>query len=293
MRDREPAHLLDRDTLGQRRPAGHMAFAAQHVRHAGIKCGLDADDIDCRIDRLGRDGAAGNQPAAADRDHQHIETGHLFEDFQRDRALPGDDARVVIGVDLDEAVIRNEFFDTRLGFADRFPVQDDGGAVRARRRHLHEGRRHRHDDGRRDFQPRGVIGDRLGVVAGRHGDDAALAFGLAQRSKFVERAAVLERISDLQVFVFDVDLGAGKGGKLGRRQHGRAQHHALDHAAGRFDIGNGDGQRLLPRGPTENHAARPAGIPAGGGPLARARFLRHFGYNDANGARTQGPSYVN
>ena len=33
----------------------------------------------------------------------------------------------------------------------------------------------RHDDGRGDAEALGVIGDRLGVVAGRHGDDAAPA----------------------------------------------------------------------------------------------------------------------
>ena len=38
---------------------------------------------------------------------------------------------------------------------------------------LHEGRRPRHDDGRRDTEPLGVVGDGLGMVAGRHCDDAA------------------------------------------------------------------------------------------------------------------------
>ena len=259
----------------------------------GIKCGLDADDVDCRVDRLGRDGAAGDQPAAADRDHQHIETGNLFQDFQRNRALPGDDARVVIRMNLDEAAIGNEFFDTRLGIADRFPVQDDGRAMRARCRHLHKGRRHRHDDGRRDRQPRGVVGDRLGVVAGRHGDDAAGTFGLAERRELVERAAVLERIGDLEVFVFDIDLGAGQRGEFGRRQRGRAQHRALDHAAGRFDIGNGDGQSLLPgRDKEPCRKAAPAFQPALGLLRAPVSFAISA-IMAANGARTQGPRYVN
>ena len=33
------------------------------------------------------------------------------------------------------------------------------------------------------FEPRGVIGHRLGVIAGRHGDDAAAALGLAERGE--------------------------------------------------------------------------------------------------------------
>ena len=78
-----------------------------------------------------------------------------------------------------------------------------------------------------------VIGDRLRVVAGRHGDDAARALGRRQRGELVERAALLERIGDLQVLVFDEDLGAGERRKLRRRQHRRAQHMAGDGRAGR------------------------------------------------------------
>ena len=121
-----------------------------------------------------------------------------------------DDARIVIRMHLRKPALACQLFDARLRLADRFAVQHHLGAMRARRRHLHDGRGHRHDDGGRDVQPRRVIGDRLGMVAGRHGDDAARLLGCAERSELHQRAAVLERIGDLQVLVFDVDLGAGE-----------------------------------------------------------------------------------
>ena len=64
-----------------------------------------------------------------------------------------------------------------------------------------------------------MVGDRLGMIAGRHANHAAPALVLAKRGELDEGAAVLERIGDLQVLVFDVDLGAGEGGEFRRRQH--------------------------------------------------------------------------
>ena len=61
-----------------------------------------------------------------------------------------------------------------------------------------------------------------------------------------QRAAVLERIGDLQILVFDEDLGAGERRQLRRRQHRRAQHRAGDDAAGGLDVGDGDASSRSP-----------------------------------------------
>ena len=55
-----------------------------------------------------------------------------------------------------------------------------------------------------------MIGDRLGVIAGRHRDDAAAALLGAQRCKLDAGAALLERVGDLQILVLDENLGAGE-----------------------------------------------------------------------------------
>ena len=105
---------------------------------------------------------------------------HVLQHLQRDRALARDDARIVVGMDEDELARR------RPGDAPRWPASASvspcsttARAVPARVLDLGVGREGRHDDGGRDAEPAGVIGHALGVVAGRHGDDAALALLVA------------------------------------------------------------------------------------------------------------------
>ena len=89
---------------------------------------------------------------------------------------PAITADVVIGMDPGEAALaRQRLARCACASAMRLAFEHDLGAVRLRRLDLHERRRHRHDDGGGDAEPRRVVGDRLGVVAGRHGDDAARA----------------------------------------------------------------------------------------------------------------------
>jgi hypothetical protein len=47
------------------------------------------------------------------------------------------------------------------------------------------------------------------MIASRHGDHAAPPLVLGERGELDEGAAILERIGNLQVLVFDIDLGAG------------------------------------------------------------------------------------
>jgi hypothetical protein len=83
-------------------------------------------------------------------------------------------------------------FGARLRLGKRFTVQHHLRAVRFGRLDLHERRRHRHHDGSRNAQPPRMIGDRLGVIAGRHGDDAATALGRGERRQLHAGAALLE-----------------------------------------------------------------------------------------------------
>ena len=69
-----------------------------------------------------------------------------------------------------------------------------------------------------------MIGHRLGVIAGRHGDHAAAALVGGQRRKLDAGAALLERVGDLQILVFDENVGAGQRRQRRRRQQRRAQH---------------------------------------------------------------------
>ena len=239
-RQRQYPHILHRDAFGQRRAAERTVFAVQGIPERWVERGLRPDDLDCGLARAGGDRGAGNKPAAADGDHQRIEVGRVLQHLQCDGALARDHQRVVIGMDEGQAALAANGFGAKLRLRYRLALEHHLGAVRLRRLHLHEWRCHRHDDGGRNAQPGRVIGNRLRVVARRHGDDAAPALGCAQRCKLVEGAAILERVGNLEIFVFDVDFGSGQRRELGRRKHRRAQHLTRDGTPRCLDVGNSD-----------------------------------------------------
>jgi hypothetical protein len=128
-------------------------------------------------------------------------------------------ARIVVGMNEHALPFGNNGVDAVLAFGQCFALQNDLGAKGLGRLDLHERRRDWHHDGGRNTEAARVIGDSLGMVAGRHRDDAAAPFVLAESGEFHERAAVLERIGHLQVLVLDENLGAGEARELRRSQH--------------------------------------------------------------------------
>ncbi len=238
-RQRQGADVLHRDALGERGAAERAMLAVERVPERGIERGLRADDLDRRFDRARRDRVAGDEAAPADREDQEIEVGGILQHLERDGALPCDHQRIVIGVHEGEPARLGDRLGADLGFRHGLAFEHHFSATCLRRLDLHERRRYRHDDGGRDVEALAMVGDRLGVVAGGHGDDAARAGGRVEGCKLVERAALLERVGDLQVLVFDVDIGAGDRRERRVRQHGRAQDRPGDGAAGRLDISDG------------------------------------------------------
>ena len=160
------------------------------------------------IDSFGArgDGVAGDKTAAADRDDERLEIGRVLQHFQRNGALAGDDVRIVVRMHPDQIALGGDRLGPCLRFHKRLAVQHDHRAQRLGGFDFHERRRLRHDDGRRYGKAAGVIGDRLGVVAGGHCDDAAAALFGAERGKLDAGAALLERVGDLQILVLDEDL---------------------------------------------------------------------------------------
>ena len=122
----------------------------------------------------------------------------------------------------------------RIGEA--LALEDHGRAMGARALDLHERRQGRHDDRRRDAEALGVVGDRLGVVAGRHGDDAAPALLRPEARELVDRAALLEGAGRVHVLVLHEHRRAGELGQPRRRHQRRAQDVAGDRRGGAPDI---------------------------------------------------------
>jgi hypothetical protein len=189
-----------------------------------------------RAQGLRRGGDARNEPAAADRHHQHVEVGHLLQHLEAHRALAGDHRGVVVGVDEGEAFARAERVRVLRGPGERVALEDHVGAVHLRALHLVVRGAARHHDHRAHAQARRVVGDALRVVAGAHGDDAAPALGLGQREQLVERAALLERGGELQVLELEPQLAAGERRQGAAAQARRALHRAGDARGGCPDI---------------------------------------------------------
>ena len=160
--------LLDRDAFGERRALYRQARidAAQDAVHRRVERRLHADDLDLRRQRLGGNGDARDQTAAADRDEQEFEAGLVGQHFERDRALAGDDCRVVIGMHRDEPALAGQPIGGLACLDQALAPQHDGGAERLGAVDLGEGGRCRHHDRRRNAEPARVIGDALSVVAG-------------------------------------------------------------------------------------------------------------------------------
>src|SRR5258708_17622485 len=83
------------------------------------------------------------------------------------------------------------------------------------------------------------------MIAGRHGDDAAFAFVLAERKQFVERAAFFEGGGELQILEFEENLGARDRRQRARMPGRRDFHRAANRPGGRFDVGQRNRKRCV------------------------------------------------
>ena len=195
------------------------AFAGGERAHevvAGLR--LDADHAGVGREGLDRGRAAGEQAAAAEADEQDVERPRVLEQLQRRGALAGHHERLVVRVDGRQPALGDQFGQQRLAVPGVAVEEHDLRAVAARRGELAGRRVVGHQDHRGNLvQPRGER-ERLGMVARRHGRDAAGTFGGVHRSDRIERAAELEGPHPLQV--------------LGLQQHARGAGGLVERAAG-------------------------------------------------------------
>src|SRR5205807_2428877 len=116
--------------------------------------------------------ASGAAPAPSHGDEHGLHIGQLFEQLQPERALAGDDPRIVERMDEELAALGAERPRQLVGLVEVASIQDHLGAVPARRGYFDERRVLGHDDRGGNVEPLGVEGDGKTVVAGAGGDDA-------------------------------------------------------------------------------------------------------------------------
>ena len=161
-------------------------------------------------------GYAADEAAAADGHDDSFDVRDLFEQFEGDGALAGDDFGIVEGMDEGAAFFEAAAHGLVAGLVVAGAVEDHFRAVAARGGDLNQRRGKRHDDLGADAARRGVKRDALRVIAGAGCDHSAFAFGLRKGEELVERTALLERASALQVFQLQVQRQAHEFRKMVR-----------------------------------------------------------------------------
>ena len=153
----------------------------------------------CRGQVAGGHRHARQQAAPAHRDHQRVEVGVVGQHLEGAGALAGDDVGVVEGVDVGAALGLHQPDGLGLRAGQVVARQHDGGAQLPGALHLHERRPPGHHDGGGDAEPGGVVGDRLGVVAGGHGHHAPGPLVGGEQQQPVEGPPLLEGGDELEV----------------------------------------------------------------------------------------------
>ena len=186
----------------------------------------------------------GDQAAAADPDHHDVQVRNVLEQLQADRAVAGDDRRVVERVDELEALGVADPLHLGEGLADVGPMQDDSRAVAETRVHLRADGTGGHGHGDRNASRPAGPGVGLPGVSRREGDHAAGPGCLGQRGDPVGHAARLERAGLLEVLRLEVQAVVAQTDPTGRRNpvrgRRRAHHRRSVHSPGETFAGGLD-----------------------------------------------------
>ncbi|MCY1361949.1 hypothetical protein D9M69_486450 [compost metagenome] len=152
----------------------------------------------------------------------------LAEDFHGHGALAGDHFRIVVGVDVDVALLLHQLQRIRQRLGEGVAVQHRLAAAGAHALHLQFRGGARHHDGRLDAQLAGGQRHALRMVAGGGGDHAALQLLAGQLRQLVVGAANLEGEHRLQILALEQDLVAQPLGKLAGRLQGSFHGDVVD-----------------------------------------------------------------
>ena len=122
-------------------------------------------------------------------------------------------------------------------------AEDHAGAVRSGALDLRERRGLGHHDRGRDAEPGGVVGDALGMVAGRHRDDAPVALFAGQPGQLDQGTALLERTGVMLGLELQRELAAEQLREAGRVDGRRPHHRPGDDGGGVADVVDTDRKR--------------------------------------------------
>ena len=154
----------------------------------------------------------------------------LAQDLHADGALPGDDVRIVIGVDEGQALLHLHLTRMSIGFIETLAVEHDAATLPFHRLDLDGRCGAWHHDGRLGAQSLSGEGHALRMISGRGADHAPLE-GLAWQAHHLGvGAAQLEREHRLKIFALEPN---------GTSQTLRQARHGIERALDRHIVDSG------------------------------------------------------
>src|SRR5579883_1912199 len=136
--EQEIVERLPEDTLWQFKGCGgceplsggavghfHQLMLPPGLVSGGRGFSLHADDAQGRFDGAGNDAGSGSAAAAANRDEQHIQFRLVLQNFERSGGNPGDEQRLVAGMDIAVAMRCRQSFAVQARIVKAGAVKDD------------------------------------------------------------------------------------------------------------------------------------------------------------------------
>mmetsp|Transcript_53113 Transcript_53113/g.153236 ORF Transcript_53113/g.153236 Transcript_53113/m.153236 type:complete len:422 (+) Transcript_53113:502-1767(+) len=208
-------NLANRSPISKKSDGGelHHLTSVQTGLHPGGVHGLDADDLDARLDGLQEHAHARRQTTSPDTAEDCVDLllRRLRQDLLAYGSLAGDHQRVVEGVHQHTALLLDALHGRGVRLVVAVAGEDDlGGVVDSRPHgvHLDLGRSLRHEYLGGDVQRRRCEGDPLGMVPGGARHDALRLLLRAQVHDAVVRAPQLEAVDRLLVLPLQEHLVA-------------------------------------------------------------------------------------
>jgi len=184
----------------------------------------------CERERDARD-----QSATADRDEDHL-GGKLTRDLNADSALTRDHQRVIVRMDQGRAGFSADICSSALRGLVIGAFEHYALPIAPNRFDFGYGGAARNDDRGADARQRGRVRERLPMISGGSGDDAARGFFAGKRDDAIVSAANLEGAGLLKIFGLDEDLGFEHAGERFAADHWRRLDDRSKTAAGKLDI---------------------------------------------------------
>ena len=148
--------------------------------HTVGACGLHANDLNFRIQKLGQSGNAGTETASADGNQDIVHGGKLLDNFHCNGALPRSHVQIVKGMYKGISELVRQLICMIAGLVKHIPLQHHVGAVALGAVHLHKRRGGGHDHCGLHTGQLGRVGHTLGMVAGRRCNQTLGLFLLGQ-----------------------------------------------------------------------------------------------------------------